>query len=593
MASNKEIVALNDFEHVLLRPAIYIGSVQATEEKVFIAKHNKLVSENKEISIGFYKLMDEVLSNAFDEAKRMGGKMSKIMIFFNSKDNSVSVIDTGGGFLNGSSINKTTGMTNVASAMSMLRAGSNFKNDNTEESLIGTNGVGASVVNMLSDFFSVVTVNDKEVYIQEWNQFITKGPKVYARTKETTGTVVKFVPRKDIFGKCTWDKEYIHTQMLFREYMRKSDPLLKDLDFSCVFDGVKLNLEQKFMPDEMFKIETKIGTLCVWESYQGSASASFVNGALCTGIHQRIFTEWINDAFESQIANKFYETFIILNFPAKYVRFQDQNKTRYGMTRGEISPILTKFFDPYVKKHIKANPIYQKILAKIADAEREGEIKNLKNKKKAARHKISDKYFPSSGDTKNLYICEGGSAMGSILQKRNSKTDAVYALKGKIRNARKLSDLTSNAEIIDLMNILNLDPENDRACKFERIIISCDADPDGEGHIASLLINLFYKWFPNVVRQGRLFMLKTPLISGFKKHTHYFYSHKEFESYKDKDSLTNIRYFKGLGSLGIDDWIFIFNNLHLSKIQEDSKSEKMLEMAFGTNASLRKKWLQS
>ena len=88
-------------------------------------------------------------------------------------------------------------------------------------------------------------------------------------------------------------------------------------------------------------------------------------------------------------------------------------------------------------------------------------------------------------------IVSHNSAMGSLLQKRDPKIDAAYALKGKIKNARKLSDLTSNAEIIDLMNILNLDPENDRACKFLRVVIATDADPDGH-HIASLIIQLFH-----------------------------------------------------------------------------------------------------
>ena len=185
--------------------------------------------------------------------------------------------------------------------------------------------------------------------------------------------------------------------------------------------------------------------------------------------------------------------------------------------------------------------------------------------------------------------------MGSILQKRNPKTDAVYALKGKIRNARRLSDLTSNLEIVDLMNILNLDPENDKTCKFEKIIISTDADPDGLGHIASLLTNLFYKWFPTVVRQGRLFILQTPLLSGEEnRKIKYFYSMKDFETLSNMGKkYTSIRYLKGLGSLSRGDWEFVFADMHLLRIAEDSKAQKMLEMAFGSNASLRKKWLQA
>lgn len=186
------------------------------------------------------------------------------------------------------------------------------------------------------------------------------------------------------------------------------------------------------------------------------------------------------------------------------------------------------------------------------------------------------------------------SAMGSILQKRDPKNDAVYALKGKIRNARRLSDLTSNSEIIDLMNILNLDPENDRACKFEKVIISTDNDPDGIGHIASLIVNLFHKWFPNVILQGKLFILQTPLLSGDEgKKIRYFYSMRDYVKFNAKKKLTNVRYLKGLGSLSRADWEYVFASMNLYRLTEDSRSDKMLEMAFGGNAALRKKWLQS
>ena len=406
--ANKEIVALDDFEHVRIRPEMYTGSVQATEEKVFISKNDKLISETKDISIGFYKLMDEILSNAFDEAKRMGGKMKRIAIKFDTTENSVTVVDTGGGFLNASKKNPKTNISNVASAMSSLRAGSNFKNTDTQENLIGTNGVGASVVNMLSSYFYVLTVNEQELYSQTWKDFVTDEPIIKARTTEPTGTIVKFIPSKEIFNKCKWDKNYIHTQMVFREYLKRLDPIIHNLDFICIFDNVQLDLSPSFLPAEVFKVETKIGTICVWESYPQSTSISFVNGAVCTGIHQRIFREYLNSAFESQNADKFYETFIVLNLPAKYVRFQDQNKTRYGMTRAEITPVLTKFFENHIKKAIKEHPIYENISKKIEESEREGEVKNLRSKKKAAKHKISDKYFPASDKPVNLFIVEGG-----------------------------------------------------------------------------------------------------------------------------------------------------------------------------------------
>lgn len=595
MTANKEIIALSDFEHVLERPTMYIGSVEKSEEKLILIRDESVIQDTKEISVGFYKLMIEILDNAFDEAKRMKGEMKKIEIFFSTLSNTVTVSDSGGGFLNASDINSKTGITNVASAMSLLRAGSNFKNNSTQENLIGTNGVGASIVNMLSDSFTVKTINLSESYFQEWKKF-TSSPPVIEKFKKNmqTGTTVTFSPRADVFRDCKWDREYVHSMMIFREFLKKTDPIISNLEFNCYVDSVKLNLDVNFLPDDYFTVSTKHGSVYVWESFQRSCSASFVNGALCGGIHQRILGEWIDEAFETQSASKFYETFIVLNIPPHLVRFGDQNKTRFVTSRGQITPILDKYFQNLIKRNLKSSPIYAAILKKVEDSEREGDVKTLRNTKKAQRHKISDKYFPPSMKTRNLFIVEGGSAMGSILQKRDPKNDAVYALKGKIRNARRLSDLTSNFEIVDLMNILNLDPENDKLCKYEKIIISTDADPDGLGHIASLVINLFFKWFPNVIRQGKLYILQTPLLSvEDNRKTKYFYSMRDFESYSRSKKPYNVRYLKGLGSLSRADWETVFSDMRLFRIAEDPKSSKMMEMAFGTNAALRKKWLQS
>ena len=595
MASNKEIVALSDFEHALERPTMYVGSVDKSEEILVLIRDGKVVQDIKEISVGFYKLMTEILDNAFDEAKRMKGGMNKIEIHFNSKTNEVEVVDTGGGFINASIINKKTGISNVASAMSMLRAGSNFKSNSTEENLIGTNGVGASLVNMLSDKFSIKTVNSSESYTQNWEKFVPSKPLVLnTDSGEQTGTRVSFCPRKDIFKGCFWNKEYIHSMMIFKQFLKKTDPAISKLEFVCTYDGEQLDLDMNFLPENFFRVDSKHGSLFVWESFPQSCSTSFVNGAICGGIHQRIFGEWINDAFGTEKAGKFYESFIVLNLPPNLVRFGDQNKTRFVTSRGQIAPTLEKFFHTNIKKQLRNNPIYDSILKKIADAEREGDVKNLRNTKRSQKHKISDKFFPPSGKSGSLFIVEGGSAMGSILQKRDPKNDAVYALKGKIRNARRLSDLTSNSEIVDLMNILNLDPENDRACKYDKVIISTDADPDGLGHIASLITNLFFKWFPNVIRQGKLYILQTPLLSVDEgKKTKYFYSMRDFEAYGKTRKPSNVRYLKGLGSLSRADWEHVFADMRLFRLSEDSKSTKMMEMAFGSNAQLRKKWLQS
>ena len=593
-SSNKEIVALSDFEHVLHRPTMYIGSVERSEEKVQIVENKKLVEKNKVISVGFYKMLNEIVDNAFDEAKRMKGTMSKVVVKINSKTNGVQVSDFGGGFINAEKENKKTGASNVETAMSMLRAGSNFYNDSSEDSLIGTNGVGAALVNMLSEDFSITTVNSEVEYNIKWKRFIKDYETTLSKNKKTqTGTTITYIPRTDVFKGCTWDKEYLHTLFIFREFLKNQDPIISNLKIEFYFDDVLLDLNIPFLPDNAITLNGKLGMFVIWDKYENSTSASFVNGAICTGIHQKIFTDWVNDIFEYNLAHHFYETLLILNMPSKLVRFGDQNKTKYVVGRWEIQQMLEKDFFRKLRPSILRSDFYETVKKRIDERNLKQDLNTLKAKKKASAKKISDKYFPPSTSKGTLFIVEGSSAMGSILQKRDPRVDAVYSLKGKVKNARSISDLSSNNEIIDLMNILNLEPRDGSKCAFANVAIATDWDPDGIGHIASLVINLFYKWFPQVIEQNKLNILITPLVSaevGNKRM--YFYSLQEWAEFQStKTSHKNVRYLKGLGSLSIEDWQMVMAERKLFRIRRDRSAAKYIDIAFGNNPMKRKKWL--
>lgn len=592
--TNKEIIALSDFEHVLHRPTMYIGSVERSEEKVQIVENKKLIEKTKVISVGFYKMLNEIVDNAFDEAKRMKGTMPKVIVKINSKTNEVSVTDTGGGFHNAEKENKKTGASNVETAMSMLRAGSNFYNESSNDSLIGTNGVGAALVNMLSDKFTVHTINSEVEFSVEWDKFIKKDDKLKPVGRAKTGTTVTYTPRKDIFKGCTWDKEYLHTLFIFREFLKNQDPIISNLKIEFYFDGVLLDLNIPFLPDNAITFKGKLGMFVIWDKYENATSASFINGAICTGIHQKIFTDWVNDIFDYSAAHHFYETLLILNMPSKLVRFGDQNKTKYAVGRWEIQQMLEKDFFKKLRPTILKSEFYEIVKKKIDERNLKQDLNTLKAKKKANAKKISDKYFPPSTSKGTLFIVEGSSAMGSILQKRDPRVDAVYSLKGKIKNARSISDLSSNNEIIDLMNILNLEPRDGSKCTFANVAIATDWDPDGIGHIASLVINLFYKWFPQVIEQNKLNILITPLVSaevGNKRK--YFYSIQEWAEFeKSKTSFKNVRYLKGLGSLSVEDWQMVMAERKLFRIRQDRFAGKYIDIAFGPSAEKRKRWLE-
>ena len=192
-AVNKEIVVLSEKEHIRARPTVYVGSVKPTDEKIPIVRNGRIFIDPKSVSVGLYKLFDEVISNSIDEAKRMKGKMKLITIKVDSKKNAISVQDTGNGFHKGAAKNKISRLSNIETAVSQLRAGSNFNNDEVEESLVGTNGMGVSLVNVLSKSFKIVTVNDTHYYEQIWNDYERTDPKVLPNDgKRQKGTEITF-----------------------------------------------------------------------------------------------------------------------------------------------------------------------------------------------------------------------------------------------------------------------------------------------------------------------------------------------------------------------------------------------------------------
>lgn len=590
---NKQIRVLSEKDHVRQRSHVYVGSVVETEEKIPIIKNNTIYIEPREISIGMYKILNEIIDNSLDEAKRMKGKMEKIKISIDSKSNRVKVTDTGNGFYKGSSINKDSNRSNIETAVYMLRSGSNFDNENIKESLIGNNGLGSALCNCLSEEFSIVTVNDTHYYEQKWEDFERNNPIVRKKTPtDQKGTSIEFKPLRSLFKNYKWDLEILSSSLILKYDLIKRDPIISKLEIELSWDDETIDLSPEFLPQDSFKINTEIGQITIWEKYEGSGSLSFVNSALCSGIHQKIFNDFVNTKLEDTLGHHFYDCLIVLNLPPKYVKFGDQNKTRFVTTREEIENLLMNKFGAKLQGLFKTE-LFERIAKKVEERKNDGYVKKLRAEKRKVNLKHSHKYFPAQkAIAENLFIVEGLSAMGSILQKRNPKEDGVYALKGKIKNCKNIGDLSDNKEILELMHILGLDPtaRNNEIVGYKRIVIATDPDPDGS-HITSLLINLFYKWFPTVIRNKRLSSLKIPLVSvGDGKKRKYYWDMDDFKAAKPTG---NIRYLKGLGSLSLEDWEWVMSRKDFVGIDENSDSKEKLEMAFGDSSEARKKWLSN
>lgn len=405
---NKEIKVLTEKEHIRKRSHIYVSSVIETEEKIPIIRNNTLLIETKKMSVGMYKIFNEILDNSLDEAKRMKGKMKKISVFIDSKNNYVKIVDTGNGFYKGTSKNKVSGKSNIETAVSMSRSGSNFNNEETEESLIGNNGVGSMICNCLSDEFSIITINDSHYYEQKWIDFERTEPIIRKKMdNDIKGTTIMFKPLKKLFKDSNWDKEIIFSSLIFKYNLIKRDPILKDLNFGFFWDDEQLDLDVNFLPNDSFKIDTEIGQITIWEKYEGSGSISFVNSAMCSGIHQKIINDFINIKLDDTLGHHFYDSLIVLNLPPKYVQFGDQNKTRYVTPRETIESLLYAKFGGKLQGFFKTD-LYSRILKKVDDRKNEGYIKKLRSEKKKINLKDSHKYFPAQKSiAENLFIVEG------------------------------------------------------------------------------------------------------------------------------------------------------------------------------------------
>jgi len=587
--SKKKIQVLSDFEHILKRPTIYVGSVKITEESIPKVEKDKICLVPRHISVGMYKLFDEVFSNCVDEAKRMKKPMKSIQVSVHPHTNEITISDTGEGFVDGSKINEKSGVSNIETAVSMLRAGSNFDNEGLSDTLIGTNGMGVSLVNALSSKFSIVSANYKEVYIQTWSNFKATKPKIEKRTTQNLGTSVTFVPLGEIFEHCKWNKEILLSLLILKKRVLESESHTKNIPLEFIWGSEIHQISTSSLQQMSFK--TSLGEILFWEKEGESGSVSFVNSAMCSGIHQKIIMDQIADVLEDSLAHHFYDFCFILNLPPALVKFGDQNKTRFVTKREEVEKIILESFEGSLRKFY-TTPLFKSIREKVERRKKDAALKKIRREKKNVNVKFSHKYFPpTSRIAENLFIVEGLSAMGSILQKRNPARDGVYALKGKIKNARNLSDLSDNREILELMQILNLDPENSQGeCPYEKIVIATDQDPDGS-HITSLLISLFYNWFPWIIDKKMLNFLETPLVTSGDKSKEYFYSLSEFKTTASRKKLINVRYLKGLGSLSLDDWDYVMKNKRVITILKDKKSGQMLEMAFGNSSELRKIWL--
>ena len=586
-------------EHIRMRPGMYIGKL----------------GDGSSPDDGIYILVKEVLDNSIDEYVMGAGKTIEISI----QGNKVIVRDYGRGIPLGK----------VVDVVSKMNTGGKYDSKAFKKS-VGLNGVGTKAVNALSSFFKVESTRDNKSASAEFEQGNLTNQDLLEDTSRRKGTKVSFIPDEVIFKNYKYRNEYVAKMLKYYVYLNPG--------LTIVFNGEKFYSENGLRDllsdnitdtDQLYPIIHLKGedievALTHSKTQYSEEYHSFVNGQNTTqgGTHLSAYREALVRTIR-EFYGKNYEASDIRKSVVSAVSikvmepvFESQTKTKLGSTdMGGNLPTVRTYINDFLKTKLdnflhKNSDIAEKIQRKILQAERERkELSGIRKlaKDRAKKANLHNKKLRDCrvhfGDTKNernlettLFITEGDSASGSITKSRDVNTQAVFSLKGKPLNCYGLSKkiVYENEEFNLLQAALNIE-ESLEHLRYNNVVIATDADVDGM-HIRLLLITFFLQFFPEVIKEGHLYILQTPLFRvRNKKETIYCYSEEErrdaIEKLKPKPEITR---FKGLGEISPDEFVhFIGEDIRLDPVMldKDMSIEELLSFYMGKNTPTRQKFI--
>ena len=586
-------------EHIRLRPGMYIGKL----------------GDGSSPDDGIYILLKEVLDNCVDEFVMGAGKTIEISI----KDSTVTVRDFGRGIPLGK----------VVDVVSKMNTGGKYDSKAFKKS-VGLNGVGTKAVNALSSSFIVESNREKQSKRAAFEYGILSEESPVGDSSRRRGTKVVFVPDATIFKNYIYRIEYVERMIKYYVYLNPG--LTIDLNGEKFFseNGLKdLLTDQTNENDLTYPIIHLHGddievALTHSKTRYSEEYHSFVNGQHTTqgGTHQAAFREGlvktIREYFGKNYEASDIRKSIISAVSIKVTEpvFESQTKTKLGSTEmGDGMPSVRSYIVDFLNTQLdnflhKNTTIALAIQQKIIQAERERKdlsgIRKLAREraKKASLHnkKLRDcrVHLPDLKKDRRLdstlFITEGDSASGSITKSRDVNTQAVFSLRGKPLNSYGMSKkiVYENEEFNLLQAALNIE-DGLEDLRYNNIVIATDADVDGM-HIRLLLITFFLQFFPELIKEGHLYILQTPLFRvRDKKQTFYCYSEQERRDAIGKlVGKPEITRFKGLGEISPDEFkFFIGDDIRLDPVMMDKSitTEQLLEFYMGKNTQDRQKFI--
>ncbi len=592
------IKSLDWKEHIRLRPGMYIGKL----------------GDGSSSDDGIYILLKEVIDNSIDEFVMGNGKTIEV----NIDDTHVAVRDYGRGIPLGK----------LKDCASKINTGAKYDSEAFKKS-VGLNGVGIKAVNALSSEFQIQAFRDGMTRSVEFSkgEVLREDKKDVAAGDTPNGTALRFDPDPEIFGAIRFREDYVEDMLWNYAYLNSG--------LTIVYNGKKFKsdkglhdlLENKLDGDPLYPIvhlkDKDVEVAFTHNASYGEDYYSFVNGQHTTmgGTHLAAFREALAKTIKEFYKKDFdavdIRTSICAAVSVKVEEpvFESQTKTKLGsQDMGPQGPTVRTFMMNFIKQaldnYLHRNPESAKeLLNKIQESERNRkELKGIQKlaRERAKKAKVHNKKLRDCRlhlDTKKdgrldstLFITEGDSASGSITKARDVNTQAVFSLKGKPLNSFGLTKkvVYENEEFNLLQDALNI--ENGlEGLRYNNVVIATDADVDGM-HIRLLLITFFLQFFPELIRQGHLHILQTPLFRvRNKKKTRYCYSDEErlaaIEECGPKPEITR---FKGLGEISPDEFgHFIGKNIRLDPviIPKGMTTKELLAFYMGKNTPERQKFI--
>ena len=600
------IKSLDWREHIRLRPGMYIGKL----------------GDGSSVDDGIYVLLKEIIDNCIDEFTMGYGKQVELEV----KDGTARIRDYGRGIPLGK----------IIDAVSKINTGAKY-DSNVFQKSVGLNGVGTKAVNALSSCFIVKSYREGKVKEVEFSRGTIIHDKKESNTTESNGTEILFTPDDSIFKHYKYIDEYIENQIWNYCYLNAGLVIQYNKKRFVSKNGLLDLLERKTNPDEIrypiIHLKGQDVELALTHSNDyGEEIYSFVNGQHTTqgGTHQQAFREayvkTIRDFFKKEYDTSDIRQSIVAAISVRVVEpvFESQTKTKLGsINMDEKGPTVKAFMLDFLSReldnYLHRNPATAEAIKKrIEQSEHERKelsgIKKIANEraKKANLHnkKLRDCkiHLDDVAEGKNkieyeskklestIFITEGDSASGSITKSRNVETQAVFSLKGKPLNCFGMSKkiVYENEEMNLLQHALNIE-QSIEDLRYNNIVIATDADVDGM-HIRLLIMTFFLQFFPDLVRNGHVFILETPLFRvRDKKETIYCYSEQEKqEAVKKLSGKPEITRFKGLGEISPNEFAgFIGEDMRKEPVllAGEAHIQKILEYYMGKNTMQRQEFI--